>query len=61
MQHEAIPDSATTQFSFLMDSSKRSVNCPGFARSPMDFNALSLAAKAREAEEQEQEEPALFG
>ena len=28
IQHEATPDSATTRFSFLMDSSKRSVNCP---------------------------------
>ena len=28
-KHEATPDSATTRFSFLMDSSKRSVNCPG--------------------------------
>src|SRR5512132_166683 len=28
MKREATPDSATTRFSFLMDSSKRWVNCP---------------------------------
>jgi hypothetical protein len=26
--HEATPDSATTRFSFLMDSNKLSANCP---------------------------------
>ncbi len=46
IKHEATPDSATTRFSFLTDSSKLSVNCPAEVKNTISHRAKAIRALA---------------